>query len=492
MCKHFYAIIAAAALTGCVNLAPDYQRPVLPVSGSWPGGPAYAANTQGQSASSIDEHADWDSFVIDPKLRQVIAMTLANNRDLRVAALAIEKAQAQYQIQGALQFPHIAASAGENGSLTPGSLSVTGAPLVVHAYSVGLGFSNYELDFFGRIRNLKEQALQLYLGTEQAQRSLQISLIAQVASAYLDLAADQEHLSLAEDTLKNLQSAYTLDQRRFELGTASQLDLSQAQTSVDTARGDVARYTSVVAQDLNALRLLVGAEVPADLLPPTPLLGTPAGKAAVRDLPSGLPSDLLRNRPDILEAEDQLKAANANIGVARAAFFPDITLTASIGSASTQLSDLFKSGSRTWLFAPQLNLPIFDGGSNLANLKVSQANRAIYVAQYEKAIQSAFREVADALAEHGTLGAQVDAQQSLVDATALSFKLSSARFQHGVDSYLAVLDSQRSLYAAQHNLINLKLAQENNLVNLYKALGGSTAESATQSAAVESGKTAMP
>lgn len=464
MRRYCLSVIAAAVLTGCGTLAPNYQRPDLPVANSWPTGPAYSA-----SASRQDQtNGDWQDFVIDPKLRQLVILALANNRDLRVTALTIEKAQAQYQIARSTLFPHINAGAGETASLTPADLSLTGSRLVTHEYTVGPGFSAYELDFFGRLGNLKDAALEQYLGTEEAHRSAQISMIAEVATAYLTLAADQGHISLAEGTLKNQQSAYELGKRRFELGVASQLDFIQAQTSVETARRDVARYIGVVAQDVNALTLLAGTSVPADLLPSAPLTDI----AAVRDLPTGLPSDLLQNRPDIMEAEHQLKAANADIGVARAAFFPNVTLTSSLGTASAELFGLFKSGSRTWLFAPQLTLPIFDGGSNLANLKAAQATRGIYLAQYEKAIQSAFREVADALADHGTIGAQVAAQRSLVDATAQSFKLSDARFQHGVDGYLAVLDSQRSLYAAQHDLINLKLAQATNLVTLYKALGG--------------------
>ncbi|HEY8023047.1 MAG TPA: efflux transporter outer membrane subunit [Burkholderiaceae bacterium] len=460
-----FTIGAAACLAACVNLAPDYQRPAAPVAGNWPTGPAYGANaTDGKSF----DKADWHDFILDANLRKVIELALSNNRDLRVAALSIEKAQAQYQIQGAQLFPRINASAAGTSALTPADLSPTGSRLVSHEYSAGLGFSAYELDFFSRVQNLKNEALEQYLGTEEAHRSTQISLIAQVATAYLNLAADQEHLSLSQDTLKNQRASYDMSKRRFELGAASQLDLSQQQTALDTARGDLARYTGLIAQDINSLTLLAGAAVPADLLPTKPLTAIDT----VREPAAGLPSNLLENRPDILEAEHQLKAANADIGVARAAFFPSISLTASVGTASPQLSGLFKSGSRTWLFSPQLNLPIFDGGSNIANLKVAKTNRAIYVAQYEKTIQSAFREVADALADHGTLGAQLEAQQSLVDATAQSFKLSSARFEHGVDSYLVVLDSQRSLYAAQHNLIGIKLAKANNLVTLYKALGG--------------------
>jgi multidrug efflux system outer membrane protein len=467
MNKYCLPIIAATILAGCGTLAPDYQRPVPPISSNWPSGPAYATNASGQSAANVS----WHDFVTDSKLQQLITLALANNRDLRVTALTIEKAQAQYQITRSTLFPHINATAGENASLTPAGISPSGTGYTLHNYNVGLGLSAYELDFFGRVRSLKDQALEQYLSTEEAHRSTQLSLIAQVATAYLTLAADQEHLSLAADTLRTQQSTYAMDKRRFELGAASQLDLSQAQTAVDTARGDVARYTSMVAQDINALNLLVGTSVPEELLPSASLTTI----TAVRDLPAGLPSDLLQNRPDIQEAEHQLKAANANIGVARAAFFPSITLTGSIGTASNKLSGLFDSGSRVWQFAPQLNLPIFDGGSNTANLKVAKADREISLAQYEKAIQSAFREVADALADHGTLDTQLAAQQSLVDATALSLKLSDARFQNGVDSYLTVLDSERSLYTAQHNLINLKLAQAANLITLYKALGGGVA-----------------
>jgi multidrug efflux system outer membrane protein len=465
MRRYCLLLVATSILAGC-TLAPDYQRPAAPVAGNWPAGAAYAANKQGQSASAIA----WRDFVTDAKLQQLIALALANNRDLRTAALAIEKAQAQYQIERSALFPHINAIAGDSGSLTPADLSLTSSPYVSHEYSVGLGFSAYELDFFGRLQSLKDQALEQYLGTGEAQRSTQISLVAEVAAAYLTLAADQEHLSYAQDTQKAQQASYDLTKRRFELGSASQLDLSQAETALDTARGDVARYTSSIAKDINALTLLAGAPVPDDLLPSAPLTAV----TAVRDVTPGLPSDLLQNRPDILEAEHQLKAANANIGAARAAFFPSITMSGSVGTASAQLNNLFKANQRTWAFGPQLDLPIFNAGSISANLEAAKADRKIYVAQYEKAIQTAFREVADALADNGTLGEQVAAQQAFVDAAALSLKLSDARYDKGVDSYLAVLDAQRTLYAAQHNLISLKLAKETNLVTLYKALGGGT------------------
>jgi multidrug efflux system outer membrane protein len=463
MRRYCLSLIAASILAGC-TLAPDYQRPAPPIAGNWPDG----AGGKAQSAAAVP----WRDFVTDPKLQQLVSLALDNNRDLRAAALNIEKVQALYQIQRSALFPHINAIATNNASLTPADLSTTGTAAVSHAYNVGLGFSAYELDFFGRIQSLKEQALEQYLGTEEARRSTQISLIAEVATAYLTLAADQEHLSYAKDTFKAQQSTYEMTRRRFELGSASQLDLSQAETALDTARGDVARYTGSAAKDLNALNLLAGATVPADMLPAARLTNV----TAVRDVMPGIPSDLLQNRPDILQAEYQLKAANANIGAARAAFFPSITLTGSIGTASSQLSGLFKSGSRAWGFAPQLDLPIFNAGSISANLEAAKADQEIFVAQYEKAIQTAFREVADALADNGTLDEQVAAQQAFVDAAALSLKLSSARYDKGVDSYLTVLDAQRTLYAAQHNLIGLKLAKETNLITLYKALGGGAKE----------------
>jgi multidrug efflux system outer membrane protein len=471
MKKISLSILVISILAGCTTLAPDYQRASSPVPANWPNGPAYKINSSEQGKSTA--HVEWHDFVTDSKLQQVISLALANNRDLRVAALTIEKAQAQYQIERSTLFPHINANAIDTVSLTPASLTPSAKPYLLHDYNVGLGFSAYELDFFGRVRSLKDQALEQYLGTEEAHRSTQISLIAQVATAYVTLAADQEHLSLSTETLKTQQTTYEMNKRRFELGAASQLDLSLAQTAVDTARGDVARYTSIAAQDINALTLLTGATVPDELLPSMPF----ANITAVDDLPAGLPSGLLQNRPDILEAEHQLKAANANIGLARAAFFPSITLTTSYGTASNQLNGLFKTGSKTWQFAPQINLPIFDGGSNAANLKAAKADQGIFLAQYEKTIQGAFREVADALANLGTLDEQVAAQQSLVNATALSFKLSEERFKSGVDSYLSVLDSQRSLYSAQHNLINQKLAKVTNLVTLYKALGGGAGKS---------------
>lgn len=301
---------------------------------------------------------------------------------------------------------------------------------------------------------------------------MQISLVAEVAAGYLNLAADRERLQLAKETLTSQNSSYQLSRSRFDAGASSALDLHQAQTSVDTARVDIARFTTLVAQDQNALSLVVGAPVPAQLLPQS----LSERLAALKNLAPGLPSDVLLSRPDILQAEGELKGSNANIGAARAAFFPRITLLSTVGLGSDQLSGLFAGGSLAWSFMPRISLPIFDGGSNKANLKVAQVDRDIAVARYEKSIQTAFREVADALAQRGTIDEHLAAQQSLTDATAESFRLSQARYESGVDSYLTVLDSQRSLYGAQQGLIGVRLSRLANLVTLYKVLGGGGGE----------------
>ncbi|TJZ64500.1 AdeC/AdeK/OprM family multidrug efflux complex outer membrane factor [Chitiniphilus eburneus] len=462
--------LVAALLAGCGTMAPDYQRPAAPVDAAWPQGEAYAL----RPASGDPAALGWRDFFIDTRLQQLIGLALDNNRDLRVATLNIERARAMYQVQRADLFPAIDAAGSGTHQRTPASLSPNGNAAVTHQYSAGVGFASYELDLFGRVRSLNDAALERYLATEEARRGAQISLVAEVANAYLTLAADQERLVLARDTLKSQQESYGLTRRSFEAGVTSELDLRQAQTSVDSARVDVARFTAQTAQDRNALTLLVGASIPAELLPNQTL--TPV--AVLAEVPADLPSDVLVRRPDVLQAERTLRAANADIGAARAAFFPRITLTASAGSASNELSQLFQAGAGTWSFIPQITLPIFDGGRNRAGLDTARADRDIAVAQYEKSIQSAFREVADALADYGTMDEQLAAQQSLTQATEISYKLADARFRKGVDSYLAVLDSQRALYSAQQGLIGARLARQANLVTLYKALGGGWQEQA--------------
>jgi len=469
------SVALAALLLGGCSLMPTYQRPMAPVPQAFAGDSAAAAH------APVAE-IGWRDVFTDPALQRVIETALANNRDLRVAALNIEKARAQYRVQDAALFPTISASAGGNGSRTPADLSPSGSAQVSHSYSASLGFSAYELDLFGRVRSLDAQALEQFFSTTEARRSAQISLVAEVATAYLTMAADQDRLRLAQDTLASQGRTYQLNQRSFELGAASALTLRQAQTSVDTARVDVERYTAQVAQDRNALVLLAGADLPAELLPQALPPGETAAASPLATIPPGLPSDLLQRRPDILQAEGDLKAANANIGAARAAFYPRISLTASAGSSSASLSNMFMGGSRTWSFAPQISLPIFDGGANRANLDIARTDRDINIAKYEKAIQTAFREVSDALAQRSTLGRQLEAQQSLVDATSESYRLSDARFKRGVDSYLSVLDAQRSLYTAQQNLIGTRLSRFTNLVTFYKTLGGGWNETTSSGA----------
>ncbi len=467
------AAAALVALSGCSSLAPRYDRPGLPVAAAYPG----AANSTTPRPAAAD--IDWRSFFADPKPRRLIEMALANNRDLRVAVLNIEQARAQYRIQDAATWPTVTASGSGSASRTPASLSATGEAGVGRQYSASVGVSAYELDLFGRVRSLNAQALETFLATAEARRATQITLVAEVANAYLTWAADIDRLALARQTLQSQSDSYALTKRSFELGSASALTLRQLQTSVDSARVDLARYTSQVAQDRNALTLLVGASVPDELTP----LALGDGVNTLPELPAGLPSDLLQRRPDILQAEHTLRAGHYSIGAARAAFYPRISLTASAGASSNDLSSLLKGGAGTWSFMPQISLPIFDGGSNQANLDYATISRDINVAQYERAIQAAFREVADALVQRDNLGDQLAAQQSLVDATADAFRLSDARFKRGVDSYLDVLDAQRSLYSAQQALITTRLSRVSNAVTLYKALGGGWSGPAVPAAA---------
>jgi outer membrane protein, multidrug efflux system len=477
-----FAASALWLLHGC-TMEPRYRAPALPVPQQWPlpattaapGEPVAAPTEPTGSPGEADAAASvaawdigWRDFFADERLQQLIAQALANNRDLRVAVLNIQLARAQYRVQRSALLPAIDAS----GSYTKAKLPAveTGLPYSVTEsyYQVGVGASSFELDLFGRVRSLTHAALEQYLSQEQARRSAQLSLIAQVANAYLTLASDRELERLAQDTLKNQEDSFALTQKRHAIGAVSGLDLAQAQTTVESARSDAARYEGNVAQDIDALGLLVGASVDAGLLPQDFGPGT-MGVAA---LPPGLPSTVLLRRPDVLQAEYVLRSANADIGAARAAFFPTISLTGTIGSASPALSGLFKSGTGTWNFAPEVTLPLFHGGQLIGNLAVARTERDIAVAQYEKAIQSGFREVADALALTPTLERERVAQEALVDASRRAYDLSQQRYKAGSDSYLAVLDAQRSFYGAQQGLIATRLAQQNNRVTLYKALGG--------------------
>ncbi|AMV73729.1 AdeC/AdeK/OprM family multidrug efflux complex outer membrane factor [Desulfuromonas carbonis] len=462
--KTLFLFFLLALLAGCATLAPNYSRPAAPVPTDWPGQGGETPATAGAAVAEIP----WQDFFLDPQLRAVIATALEKNRDLRLALLNMERAQAEYRIRRADLLPALDGSAAGSVQRIPADLSASGDGEIVRQYSVGLGVSAFELDLFGRVRSLKEQALEEYLATSEARRSVEISLVASVARAYLNLAADREGLQLARETLENQQASYHLIERRFQAGVASALDLNQARSSLEAARVDIARYTSLVAQDENGLDLLVGARVAAPLLPAT--LST--DPAPFRTLAPGLPSTVLLARPDIRAAEHRLQGANANIGAARAAFFPRIELVSSIGTGSDQLSGLFGAGSLAWNFAPRLTLPLFNAGANRANLAVAKVDQQLAVARYEQAIQVAFREVADALAVRATIGEQAAAQQALTAATAESYRLSQARYARGIDSYLNVLDAHRSLYSARQNLIGVRLALLANQVTLYQVLGG--------------------
>jgi multidrug efflux system outer membrane protein len=459
MNKTIFTLAAAAFLAGC-SLAPVYERPAAPVAAAWPQGDAYKPARAAADAKPASEIA-WQDFIGDRQLRDVIELALTNNRDLRVSALNIEKARAQYGIDRAAQLPKVNAQVGQNAARAPGGD-------ISRQYSGGLALPAYELDLFGKLRNLSEAGQQAYLGTREAQRAQRLSLVAEVATTWLGLAADKERLLLAQDTLKSQQITYELSKRRFEAGATSGLDMYEAQTSVEAARSDMALYTAQVAAGENALALLVGTQVPASLLPQA----LPSAVTTLAELPEGVPSSVLLQRPDVLEAEHALQGANANIGAARAAFFPSITLTGTAGSASGSLGQLFKAGTGAWTFLPQLALPLFDGGANNARLDIAKADQGIAVARYEKAIQSAFREVADALAQRGTLDERVASQAALAEAASRSYRIHEARYQKGSESYLNALVSQRALYAAQQGLISVRLAKAANQVNLYKVLGG--------------------
>jgi len=449
------SLLAALALTGC-SMAPRCAAPAPPVPGAFPGPPAAASGTP---AAELD----WKAFYADPRLQRVLELALANNRDFRIAGLNIEKAGAYYQIQRAALLPKVNAG----GSYYRGSVPAAEAGLAP-GLSATVGITAWELDFFGRLTSLKQEALQNYLATEEAQRAARAALLAQVANGYLTLAGDQESLKLAQATLESQSSTFDMVQRRFLVGAGSEIDARRAQISLESARVDLASYTRMVALDRSTLDLLVGAPVPPELIPES--LGAIAPLR--EDFTVGLPSEVLLRRPDILMAEDQLKAANADIGAARAALFPSITLTTIAGTSGGSLNAMFRPGSSYWVFYPQINLPIFDAGARRANLRVSKAQREICVAQYEKAIQAAFKEVRDALALRETLGQQRAAQAALAGAAESTYRLATARYDVGMDGSLSVLDAQRTANAAQQGLIALRQAEAGNLVTLYKALGG--------------------
>ena len=454
MTKRLLAVTLGLLLGGC-SLAPDYQRPATPAGATW------------QASTDVTTTRGWKGTFSDPQLQQLITLALSNNRDLRIAALNVQSYEARYRIQRAAQLPTVGVDGSGIRQQTAGDINGSGREQIGSQYAANVGITAYELDFFGRIQSLKDQALENYLAQQESQRSTHIALVASVANAYLTLLADQDLLTLSQQTLQTEQESYELTSKKFNLGAASDMELAQGKTTLESARVSQAQYQRQVAQDKNALMLLIGGNLPADLQQTRAL-----DDVALTPVPVGAPSSLLQQRPDVLAAEHSLKAANANIGAARAAFFPTITLTATAGSASNELSSLFDSGNGTWLFMPKLSLPIFDGGKRTADLDVAEIEAKKAVASYEQSIQSAFREVADGLVAQQSYQQQLAAQQALVEANQRYFDLAEKRYQQGVDSYLTRLDAQRSLFSAQQSLIATRLALLGNEVNLYKAIGG--------------------
>jgi multidrug efflux system outer membrane protein len=474
------AALLPAVLGGC-TMAPRYARPEPQLPANWNSG-AVDAGLPGAQA------LEWPQVVTDPAMKNLVDLAIKNNRDLRVAALNVIKAEAQHQITRADLMPKIDATAGSSSTRTPASLTGVGHPVTSRSYSVGLGFTSFELDLFGRIQSLKAQALEQFLATEATRKSVELSLVAQVATGYLTLAADREHLALAHEILDTETASYELQQHRFQNGVINELDLSQARTTVENARINVAKYASQVVQDENALSVLVGMPLTADMAPAQRLDEI----APLTPVPAGLPSEVLTRRPDIIAAEHQLKAANAYIGAARAAYFPSISLTGSYGTSSNAVNGLFKNGSVAWSFVPNITLPIFHGGAIAAGVKASEADRDIYVAQYEKAVQTAFKEVSDALSSGTSLDAQVNAQESLAKATAKSYELSTLRYENGVDSFITKLDAQRTNASARQDLITVRLSKTANTLTLFKVLGGGWKEEPAELAAPKTADASRP
>ena len=456
-------LVAALCLAGC-SFIPTYERPAAPVPAQFADAPAIvSAATPAAPAASAPLAADtqWQDFFQDARLKRLIDLALHNNRDLRVAMLNIEQTRAKLQIARADELPTVNAGiAGSRGAVASGAISST--------YTAGLSVTAYELDFFGRVRALSQAAQAQVLGSEEARKTVQISLIASVATTYLNLLADDELLQVTREALGTRQESLRLTQLKFDNEAASQLDLSQSQSQLEAAKVSLAQLTRQRAQDNNALTLLIGQTLPTDL----PAGLSLASQALVRDLPAGVPSELLVRRPDVLQAEQQLMANNANIGAARAAFFPRISLTASAGVASGDLDTLFSNGTSAWTFVPQLLAPIFDAGRNRGNLEAAKVNRDIAVAQYEKAIQTGFREVSDALAGRATLDEQLRAQTAQREAEQTRMQLTELRFKNGAANSFDMLDAQRSLFAAQQAEVQVRVQQVQNRVTLYKVLGG--------------------
>ena len=466
--KHVATLLAAAMLiAGCSSLQPVYKRPESPVSPAYPTGAAYPSPPGGSVGALPAAEIGWRDFLTDPRLQRLVEMALANNRDLRVAALNVAQMRAQYRIQRTALFPQVGASVDSSATRTPASLSSSGKVTVQHDYSVGVS-AGWEIDFFGRVQSLNDQALQQYFATAQARKAFEILLVSQVADQYLTTLAYDELLGVTQRTLETAQASYRLTLLQFQTGTGTELSVRQAETVVEQAKANHAAQLRGRAQAENGLVLLLGQPLPADLPAAVPL----NGQTILADVPAGLPSDLLTRRPDVMQAEAMLRGANANIGAARAAFFPTISLSGSLGTASAALGGLFGGGSLAWSFLPSITVPIFQAGKLQANLDVATLQKDINIAQYEKAIQTAFSEVANGLAARGTYSDQVASLERVNAAQQRSLDLSQLQFKNGVASYLTVLTAQNGLYSAQLELASTRLARLTSLVDLYRCLGG--------------------
>lgn len=459
-------LMLALVLSGCSTLAPTYERPAAPIPATWPTGASYAPQ---QAAEKTAADIPWRDFIVDPKLRSVIELALSSNRSLRESAATVASARAQYRVQRAALVPTVEAGVSGSKARSLSSSSGNGDSTVqTSSYTANVGLSSFEVDLFGRLRSLSDAALESYFATEEGARATRLSLIAETASAYVTLAADQTRLSVSQETLASAQRSMALTQRRLDGGLASRVDVRQAETVYQQARADIATTTTAIAQDRNALELLVGQALPDTLLPS----GLEEGASLLAEVPTGVSSEVLLRRPDVAQAEHTLKSANANIGAARAAFLPSLSLTTAGGLSSAALSSLFTGGAAAvWSIAPALTVPIFDGGANRASLQYSKSQRDLYLSTYELAIQTAFKEVADALAQRGTIQEQLQAQQDLRAAAADSYRLAEVRYQRGIDTFLSALDSQRTLYSAELTLVTSRLTAYDNLITLYRVMG---------------------
>ena len=452
-------VAVALLIAGCASMAPPYITPVSPVPSSY----TTDAKLEGTNVAAIG----WRDFFSDPTLQALIERALTDNRDLRTAVLRVEEARAAYGIQGAERFPAIGAQASAERSRTPGDLNITGESLVASQYQVGLGLASWEIDFWGRVRSLQDAALENYLATDAARRAAALGLVAQVANSYLSLRELDERIALARQTIASREESFRIFTRRVEVGSTSRLNLTQVQTLLTQAQTLGAQLEQARATQWHALTLLVGSTI--ELPPGESRLEE---RNTLRELHAGLPSALLNQRPDIIAAEHRLKAANANIGAARAAFFPRIALTSSAGTASAELDGLFASGSLAWVFSPSISLPIFDGGLRRNNLSLAEARRDMAVASYEQTVQTAFRDVSDALSARHWLQQQVVFARTALTTQVERARLSQLRYDHGASAFLDVLDAQRDLLAAEQQLVQTRRALLSSQVSLYSALGG--------------------